>query len=192
MSSWGTRVHSEAAPYGRSIAVVAIAGAAWAVWASGPGWTTPAFAAAAVGWAALGVIDARTRRLPDVVNIPTTATTAGLLVLAAIATGASPDLARAALAALALTAGYAMVWFIAPAGGVGLGDVKLAASIGLITGWVGWETVVIAALVPWLVAAVPAAVVLLLGRARDDRHLPFGPYMIVGAIAAVTWTALHA
>ena len=188
--AWAVRAWGEIAPHGCLAAVLAAAAVAWAVWVSGPGWSTPAFVAAAVGWSVLGVVDARTHRLPDVLTYPTTIVSAVLLVLAAAATGHGADLVRAVVAGLAVSAGYTLMWFVAPVGGVGLGDVKLAVSIGLVTGWSGWAAVAIAVLAPWIVAGIPAMVILVKRRARHEpnRHLAFGPYMLVGAVIAVTWT----
>lgn len=187
-SGWFARLRTEVAPHRWLVTALAAVGLAWAAWLAGASMALPAHLVAALGWAALAVIDARTHRLPDAITYPMTIAVVGLLAVAAAATGEFAVFGRSLLAGLALTAGYGLVWVVAPAGGVGFGDVKLAASIGLMAGWVGWSSVAAAALAPWLLAGIPAAVLLLTGRGGRSTHLALGPYMIAGAVLAMTWS----
>jgi len=189
-SGWFARLSAEVAPHRWLVAALAAVSLTWASWLAGASTALPAHLVAALGWAALAVIDARTHRLPDAITYPMTIAVVGLLAVAAAVTGEFGAFGRSLLAGLALTGGYGLVWLIAPAGGVGFGDVKLAASVGLITGWAGWTAVAVVALAPWLLAGIPAAVLLLTGRAGRGTHLALGPYMIAGAALAVTWSAL--
>lgn len=69
--------------------------------------------------------------------------------------------------------------------GVGLGDVKLAITIGLVLGWRGPGLLVLALLIA---AVSSAALVLALLAARrldlGDR-MPFGPHLAIGTVAAL-------
>jgi leader peptidase (prepilin peptidase) / N-methyltransferase len=69
--------------------------------------------------------------------------------------------------------------------GIGMGDVKLGISLGLVVGYLGgWHLLVFA--YASVIAAVLVAVVLMLaGRARMASRIPFGPYLSVGALVAV-------
>lgn len=188
------RIAGEVRPFARTTAVVAVLAAAWAVWAGGATWATPAVVVLAVAGAALGVIDARTHRLPDVIVYPTTAVVGALLVLAATAgaiTGASSwgTLGRAALGGAAHALFYLLMWWFAR-GGVGWGDVKLAAVLGAVTAWWGWDTFLVGAVAPYVVGGLVAVTLLLLRKAGWKSHIPFGPFMLLGVVVALTWERL--
>lgn len=183
------RARAELVPHRRAVAWVALPALAWAVWASGPGWATPAVAVAAVAGAALAVIDTRTHRLPDAVVYPTTVAVAALLLAAALAGGTLAPAGRALVGAVVLVVGYAVLHLVNPAG-LGLGDVKLAALLGGLSAWHGWDTFAGAALLPFLLGGLVAAALLVSGRATRSTAVAFGPFMLVGAALAITWARL--
>ena len=136
----------------------------------------------------LAWIDAAVQRLPDVLTIPAYAGTAGLLLLAAAvgtpAGGTWPELLRAAAGGLALAAGY-LALAVVSRSAVGLGDAKLAASLGTITAWAGWPTLIAGAFAGFCLGAVYGMALLAFRRARLGQPIPFGPFMIAGAFLAV-------
>jgi leader peptidase (prepilin peptidase) / N-methyltransferase len=125
----------------------------------------------------LGVIDMAAERLPDVLVLPGVAAVAAALGVIAALTGAWGSWGRAVLAGLAYAAAY-LILALLPGGQLGLGDVKLALLLGLCLGWFGWPFVVAGILLPWLLNA-PVALVLLVRRRGGS--MPFGPAMLVGA-----------
>ncbi|GAA3206794.1 prepilin peptidase [Nonomuraea roseoviolacea] len=125
----------------------------------------------------LAVIDWRTSRLPDAVTLPSYP----LLALSLIPTG---ELPRALLGAAALTAVYGALWLVRPAA-MGFGDVKLAGLVGMAAAARGWEAWVVAAVAGQLLAALYALALLLTRRASRDTEFPLGPFMLLGALAAV-------
>jgi len=69
-------------------------------------------------------------------------------------------------------------------GGMALGDVKLAALIGLMTGF----PIVIVALFIGIIGGGLVAGILLLTKRRGRRDpMPFGPFLCLGGIAALLW-----
>jgi len=112
---------------------------------------------------------------------PTFLVSAGYLVVARLA-GAGVDLADAAIGLAAYGGGLFVVAFIAPKG-MGMGDVKLAGLIGLVLGSLGLEYVAVAAALGILFGGVGAIVALARGAGRKQA-LPFGPFLVAGAIAA--------
>jgi leader peptidase (prepilin peptidase)/N-methyltransferase len=146
----------------------------------GLSWALPAFLLLAIAAVLLAVIDLRHRLLPDRVVLPTLVLGAALLAVAALAEGAWAALLRAVLGAVALFAVFLVLAVISPSG-LGMGDVKLAAVLGLFLGWLGWGAVLIGAVAGFVVQALLALVLLALGRVRRDSDLPFGPAMLVGA-----------
>lgn len=150
----------------------------------GLAWALPAFLLLAVAGVLLAVIDLRHRLLPNRVVLPTLVSGAALLLLAALADGAWPALARAVLGAVALFGVFLVLAVISPSG-LGMGDVKLAAVLGLFLGWLGWGAVLVGALAGFVVQALLALVLLSLRRVRRDSDLPFGPAMLVGAALTI-------
>jgi leader peptidase (prepilin peptidase)/N-methyltransferase len=97
--------------------------------------------------------------------------------------GIVPDIARAAIGG-----GIGFVVFllivIVSRGGMGFGDVKLAALIGLATGF----PLVILALIMGMILGGLAAVILLGFKIKKRKEaMPFGPFLAVAAIATLLW-----
>jgi leader peptidase (prepilin peptidase)/N-methyltransferase len=149
----------------------------------------PGLVLAAACWLALcavplAFIDAAVHRLPDLLTAPAYAGTAVFLLLAAAASGHWPSLIRAVLGGIALAGFYLALILINPSG-MGLGDSKMAASLGSLLAWSGWSTLLAGAFAGLLLAAVYGVAMLASGRATRKQHLPFGPFMIAGAFAVI-------
>lgn len=149
--------------------------------------TVVAFVAFAVVGVALAIIDIRSHRLPNRL-VASVGVTGLVLLIAAALTGSRMDaLIRALLAALVLFAAYLVLRMLS-AGGVGGGDVKLAAVIGLYLGWLGWGSVLVGTLAGFVLGGVVAAAMLLTRRAGRRTAIPFGPWMLAGAWVAIALT----
>jgi leader peptidase (prepilin peptidase)/N-methyltransferase len=133
----------------------------------------------------LTVIDLAEERLPDLIVLPLLGLTAGLLTVAAWVTGDWGALLRATIAAFALFVLYFAMMVFSP--DLGFGDVKLIAVLGLFLGWFGWGAVVIGACLGWVVYAVPGLVRMVTRKPGERGSLPFGPFMILGAVIGVFW-----
>ncbi|MGY1644389.1 prepilin peptidase [Geodermatophilus sp. SYSU D00703] len=155
----------------------------------GPSWELPAFALLAASGLLLAVVDLRHRVLPNRVVLPALGGAAALLVLPAAIEGAWPSLLRAVLGAGVLFAAYLVLALLSPAG-LGMGDVKLAALLGLCLGWLGWPAVVAGVLAGFVIQAVVALGLLATRRIGLRGELPFGPAMLAGAAVAIGWSAL--
>ena len=136
---------------------------------------------------ALALIDLDTFRLPNAIVLPALAV---LLVLLVAAAALAQDgslwlpLARAGTGSLALTLFYAALWFFWP-GGMGLGDVKLAAVIGLMLGWFGWGPLIVGAFAAFVFGGFYGVALVIAERGGRKTRIPFGPWMILGAWFAV-------
>jgi leader peptidase (prepilin peptidase) / N-methyltransferase len=133
---------------------------------------------------ALAWIDASVQRLPDVLTGAAYAGTAGLLLAAAATSGNWHGLLRAAVAGLALAAVAAAVAIISHSA-LGLGDAKLAASLGTLLAWFGWPTLVRGIVAGFLLGGVYGAALLVFRRATAAQKVAFGPFMIAGALLAI-------
>jgi leader peptidase (prepilin peptidase)/N-methyltransferase len=82
---------------------------------------------------------------------------------------------------------YALYFLIAIAkpGGMGFGDVKLAGVLGLYLGWVGWGALAVGTFLGFLIGGLVGIALMIGGRATRRTGLPFGPFMLVGALIAI-------
>jgi leader peptidase (prepilin peptidase) / N-methyltransferase len=135
---------------------------------------------------ALAVIDLDTKRLPDPLTLPSYLVLGVLLVAPAVADDAWGSYLRAWLAAAALFGFYVMLVVINPKG-MGLGDVKLAGVLGLVLGWLGWPEVLLGWFLGFLLGGVVGVALMVLKRAGRKSKIPFGPFMLAGALMAVLW-----
>ena len=150
----------------------------------------PAFLLLAALAPVLTVIDLRWRLLPDPLTLPACPAAALLLAAGALAI---PGGARHFLAALA---GLAVAWLffallalIHPAG-LGWGDVKLSGVLGLYLGWLGAAAVAAGLLGAFVLAALAGLGLIAAGRATRKSQIPFGPFMLVSAIAVIAASGL--
>ena len=152
-----------------------------------PGYLTLVLAAAC--WLAacavpLACTDLAVQRLPDPLTGAAYAGTAVLLLAAAAVGGPWSALVRALLGGLALAGFYLLLMVISPSG-MSLGDVKLAASLGTLLAWFSWRLLLAGGFAGFLLGGVFAAALLVSRRAGRKQPIPFGPFMIAGAVLAV-------
>jgi leader peptidase (prepilin peptidase)/N-methyltransferase len=138
--------------------------------------------------AALAVIDGEIYRLPDLIVLPTLAASIPIIVIVSVAVD-EPDRIRYALVGAAVYFGFLFVAHLISPRGMGFGDVKLAAVMGLYVGWLGTSYVEALALVLWamllgFLTGTVLGVVLLVAR-RGSRPFPFGPFLALGCVAAI-------
>jgi len=86
------------------------------------------------------------------------------------------------------TAGFLvfLLIIIASRGGMGWGDVKMAALIGLV---VGFPLVFVAIFVAIIIGGLVALVLLLSKTKGRKQGIPFGPFLSIGAMASLIWGA---
>lgn len=153
-------------------------------WRVGLDWALPAFLLFAWMLVVVAVIDARTRRIPNRLTYPLTPALLVLFVLAGLLAGSPQTALRALLGGLAAFGALLALALISPRG-MGMGDVKLGASIGIALGYVGWGHVVLGLATGFFLGGVIAvALIVLRVRGRRD-HIPFGPYLAAGALATL-------
>lgn len=133
----------------------------------------------------LAFIDVAVRRLPDLFTLPSYGIAAALLGVAVPATqhgGARFVHALIGMAALWLL--YGVQHFFLPSQ-IGRGDVKLAGVLGLYLGWQGQTSWMIGVVLGFVFGGIVAIALLVSRKATRKSEMPFGPYMIAGAIVAI-------
>jgi leader peptidase (prepilin peptidase) / N-methyltransferase len=131
----------------------------------------------------VALIDLRHRIIPNRLMYPSLILFPVLIVLAWLIDGAV-DPARAGIG-LALYGGILFVVAVISRG-MGMGDVKLAALIGVVLGALGLRFVGVAAGAAIVLGGLGGSIALAMGRGRKSA-IPFGPYLAVGAIVAGLW-----
>lgn len=167
-------------------------GAVWAGTAAVHGltWLLPALLA--FGWALVvaTAIDLEHRIIPNRLTFPLPVVLVVLLLApAALGPGGWGDLVRGVVAGLAVPAAMLAISeifrLVRGQAGIGMGDIKLAVSIGLVVGYLGgWHLII------WFYASVVSSVIIAVGliatgRAKLATRIPYGPYLALGSLVAV-------
>ncbi|MGC4861995.1 prepilin peptidase [Micromonospora sp. DT41] len=138
------------------------------------GWTIPAV-----------LVDLAVHRLPDRLTLPAAAGTWLLLGAAALVAAEPAPWLRAVAAGTGLALLFATSTLLLGRRGFGLGDAKLALSVGALLGWYGWPVVVVGLLLAFGLSALVSIGLLAARRARWSTHLPFGPFLLFGTAGAL-------
>jgi leader peptidase (prepilin peptidase) / N-methyltransferase len=154
----------------------------------------------AVMAARLTVIDVRHHLLPNRIVFPSYAVAGALLLgavisLAVSAQGSGSVPAAAAqlfgVPALRILAGGAVLWLfyfvlrLVYPPGMGFGDVKLAGVLGMYLGYLGWPHIFAGTFAAFLLGGLWSIGLLASRRGTLKSAIPFGPFMLGGAAAAM-------
>lgn len=133
----------------------------------------------------LAFIDIAVKRLPDPFTLPSYLVGAALLALAApFVDRGWPRFAFAILGMAGLWLVYGVQHVLLP-DAIGRGDVKLAGVLGLYLGWFGQSTWFAGLLLGFVFGGVVSVALILTRRASRKTQIPYGPYMMVGALVAI-------
>ena len=133
-------------------------------------------------YGALSVVDAAQQRLPNRITLPL----AGATAIAVLAGGIARGDLGAAIGALAIGLGFAAVFVVLR---FGMGDVKLALTVGTIAGWLGRDAVMTTAYVG-ACAGAAVAILLLVVHRRRNLTFSFGPFLALGSVAGMLTAGL--
>ncbi|MFD4225798.1 prepilin peptidase [Streptomyces sp. NPDC058545] len=139
----------------------------------------------------LATIDRRVHRLPDRLTLPLAGAAVVLLGGVALLPEHAGSWLSALLGGLALGGFYFLLFLINP-NGMGFGDVKLALSLGVALGWYGWAVVFAGGFAGFVLGAVYGFGLVILRRAGRKTGIPFGPFMIAGALLGILFGGLAA
>ena len=133
---------------------------------------------------ALAAIDLEVGRLPDAIVLPTYPVLAVLLITAGLVSGDLPALLRALVGSVATFAAFYVLALAYP-GGMGFGDVKLAGLVGGLLAYVAYPVLLVGMAAAFLLGALIGVAASMRGRATRKTAVPFGPFMVAGALAAL-------
>lgn len=142
---------------------------------------------------ALSVIDVQVLRLPDRIVAPTFLVLLVLVVGTSLATREPERIRFAVIGGVAWGLLLGVGWLV----GMGFGDVKAGAVMGMALGWMGGDATQALQLVLWalLLATVVACAYGLVAKAvqlvrhqRGRLWFAFGPFLAVGCVALLLWS----
>lgn len=163
------------------VALPLLCGLAFAGAATGSWLRALLVAAFCCGLAILSAIDLDVRRLPDRITLPLIPVTAAGAVALALVEGTPEAIVRALVAGLALGAFYLLQVIAAWGRGMGLGDAKLAVSLGLALGVLSWTHVVVGTFAAYLSGVVVGVLAAIRAGTGRRTEIAFGPHMAFGA-----------
>jgi leader peptidase (prepilin peptidase)/N-methyltransferase len=159
-----------------------------AAWTHEPA-ALPTWALVAGVGAWLAYIDARTRLLPYLVVVPTYIAALATLAICAVVSRDARLVVDAVIASAVVYLVFRVLFWLGErffSSGLGYGDVRLGALLGLALGALGASQVIVGVYAGFVLGAV-----LGVGLARfgliDPRQYAFGPYLIVGAVIGAVW-----
>ncbi len=152
-------------------------------WRLGPQPAVLLWCAAGAVLLALALIDWDTTVLPDALTLPLLW---GGLIAAALGwlpgLTLTQSLTGAAVGYLSLWSVYWLFKLTTGKEGMGYGDFKLLAALGA---WLGWQAILPIVLMASVIGALVGLVMKATGSLREGRFVPFGPFLIGGALVVM-------
>lgn len=155
-------------------------------WRVGLDWLLPAMLALALVGVAISVVDLLEQRIPNRMLLLGSPVVAGLLLGGLALHGAWWSMLWMLGGAAAMFALYFLLALISP-NAMGMGDVKLAALLGGALGALGLTSWLVGLLAAFLIGGVAAIASLIAGRAGWRSNIPFGPWMVAGALVGIAF-----
>ena len=150
----------------------------------GADWALPAYLLFFAVLLAVSVIDLDHFLIPNRIVYPCLFASVPLLAGASLARGDADPIVRAVVGAVLAWTGLLVIHLVNPRG-MGFGDVRLAAVIGLFLGWLSYTHVLLGIFLGFAAAAIIGIGLLVAGRKGRKDPVPFGPFLALGAVLAV-------
>lgn len=136
--------------------------------------------------AVVSAIDIRERRIPNRITFPVFAGFISLLFLIAIFWEVDPNFSRATVGAALAFLVFLSLHAIYPAG-IGLGDVKLSAIIGLLLGWKSFDALMYGIAAIFVLSSLFSIALVLKNRESLQSSIPFAPFMALGYLFGIAF-----
>ena len=154
----------------------------------GADWSLPAFLALAVLAVQLARIDLAHHLLPNPLVLALLIAGLALFTVSSTASAGWSPLLRAAIGAAILFLVYLVLALLSPSG-IGMGDVKLAAPVGLYLGYLGWSHLFYGGALGFVLGGIFSVVLISFRRAEKPAEVAFGPSMLAATLGVVLFTA---
>lgn len=146
----------------------------------------PSYLAFAAVTMCLVLTDLDWKRIPNAILFKGGGVAVGLLAIGSLSSGHLEAFIRAlggGIIHFGLLFGVAL---LAP-GGMGMGDVKLVALLGIFTAYFSWTTLAVSIFGGVLIGGLIGLVLLVTGMRGRKDEVPFGPSLTLGAWLAMIW-----
>jgi leader peptidase (prepilin peptidase)/N-methyltransferase len=180
------QLHTDVPRWARSKVMISVITAAlFGFLAAGLGaqWELVPYGVLAMVSVPLAVIDLVERRLPQVLVLALGAAMLASFCVLALTRSDGANFLRAVLAMAALFSFHLVLALLV--GGLGAGDVKLSAVLGLATGWVSWQAVIAMLLLAYAVASIAVLLVRFRQPSTRPEANPLGPFLLSATFLAV-------
>jgi len=147
-------------------------------------WALPAFLLLAAALIAISAIDLEHFIIPNRIVYPVGIASVILLAGAAALEHSWSPFGRALLGALGAFLFFFVLHIVSPRG-MGFGDVRLSAVLGLFLGWLGGMYVFGGLFLGFFLGAVIGVALIAVGRRGRKQHIPFGPFLAAGTMIFV-------
>jgi leader peptidase (prepilin peptidase)/N-methyltransferase len=147
-------------------------------------WALPAYLVLGAALVAVSAIDLEHSIIPNRIVYPVGFALVPLFAVAAALDDDWGSFARA-LAAGAVAFALMFAVHVASPRGMGFGDVRLSFLLGLGLGYLGWGEVALGFFLGFLAGSVVGIGLVATGRRTRKQHVPFGPFLAVGTVAAL-------
>ncbi|SDL51380.1 A24 family peptidase [Arthrobacter sp. ok362] len=144
----------------------------------------PAYILLAVVGVQLARIDLLHHLLPNRMVLPLLGAGLVLLTGAELTQGTAENLLRGVAGASILFISY-LIFALTSKNGLGMGDVKLAAPLGLYLGYLGWSHVFYGGALGFVVGGVVSLLLVLKNRGNKPKEVPYGPSMLAAGLAVI-------
>ena len=136
----------------------------------------------------LSFIDLEHKLLPNRIVVPSIVAGIALLGIAAALGPGAGSWVRALEGGAVAFASFFVLALISPRG-MGMGDVKLSAVLGLALAYQGWGRLFVGFLIAFAAGAVGGVALIAAKRAGMKSEVPFGPYLALGTIVSLLFGA---
>ncbi|WP_309970594.1 A24 family peptidase [Arthrobacter oryzae] len=155
-------------------------------WRFGWSWVLPAFFFLSATGLVLSWIDLQHKLLPNKVVLPSLGIGFVLLLLDAGMNQRWGNLLAAVIGCAVTFVIYLILALISPRG-MGMGDVKLSAPLGMYLGYLSAGHLILGIVLGFIAGAVTSVLLVTSGLAGRKTVLPFGPSMFLGCVLTVLW-----
>ena len=134
----------------------------------------------------LSFVDLDHKILPNRIVLPSIAAGVALFGLSAALGPGVESWVRALEGGAAAFGAFFVIALIAPAG-MGMGDVKLSALLGMALGYLSWSRVYIGLMAGFFAGAIGGVILIATRRGGMKTQVPFGPYLAFGTVVGILW-----
>jgi leader peptidase (prepilin peptidase)/N-methyltransferase len=154
----------------------------------GADWSLPAFLVLGVLAVQLARIDLSSHLLPNPLVGALLIAGLGLLAVSSAVTAGWSGFLRAAAGGAVLFVVFLILAVVSP-NGIGMGDVKLAAPVGLYLGYLGWSQLFYGGALGFVLGGVSSLIAMRRKGPHKPAEVAFGPSLLAAALALVLLTS---